>query len=64
MQNNNNNHAIELQNILSNYLSEQITEQVEQLFNSDTDNNNIFNINNNRRRRDFIYSYKNRTNNT
>lgn len=63
MQNNNNNHANELQNILSNYLSEQITEQVEQLFNTDIDNDNPFNINNNRRRRDFIYSDNNRTNN-
>ena len=63
MQNNNNFHVNELQNILSNYLTEQISEQVEQLLDNDMNNNNPFNINNNRRRREFIYSDNNRTNN-
>ena len=65
MQNNNNFHMNELQNILSNYLSDQITElEVEQLLDNDVNTNNSVNFNNNnRRRREFIYPDNSRTNN-
>lgn len=62
MQNNNSIPINELQHVLNQYLNDQITEHLEQIVENETSNQSIFNINNNRRRRDFIHS-DNRPNN-
>lgn len=54
MQNNNNIPVNELQNVLSQYLTEQITEHLEQMVENEFSNQSIFNLNNNRRRRDIF----------
>lgn len=63
MQNNNSIPINELQNVLSQYLTEQISEHLEQIVENETSNQPIFNLNNNSRRRRDMFQTDNRPNN-